>query len=140
MLSSEPIRHTTRVHTHVDSNLEPVSSSFHLNQIKEFEKDAGDIHELDTPYYNEAPIKQFFDDDSIFLDELVKDGSVIHTTTLKHVDQPMFLEELFKDECDHNSEKTCVKELKSRVPFERRKLDLSIFTIDEPSNNQSFEN
>jgi len=52
----------------------------------------------------------------------------------------MFLKELFKDECDHSSEKTCVEELKSRVPFERRKLDLSIITFDEPLNNQSFEN
>jgi len=84
------------------------------------------------------------------LEELFKDDFLIHTTTLKHVDhnveevrvddEPMFLEELFKDECDHSSEKTCVEELKSRVLFERRKLDLSIFTFVEPSNNQSFEN
>ena len=31
-------------------------------------------------------------------------------------------------------------EVKSKVPFEKRKFDLSIFTFDEPSNNQSFEN
>ena len=75
---------------------------------------------------------------------------MIHTTTLKHVDhnfedvcvddEPMFLKELFKDECDYSSEKTCVKELKSRVSLDRRKLDLSIFTFDELLNNQSFEN
>jgi len=69
---------------------------------------------------------------------------------LKHVDhnvedvyvddEPMFLEELFKNECDHSSEKTCVEELKSRVSFERRKLHLSIFTFDDPLNNQSFKN
>jgi len=74
----------------------------------------------------------------------------MHTTTLKHVDhnvedvcvddEPMFLDELFKDECDHNFEKTCVEELKSRVFFGKRKFDLSIFTFDEPSNNRSFEN
>jgi len=84
------------------------------------------------------------------LEKLFKDDLVIHTTTLKHVyhnvedvcvdDEYIFLEELFKDECEHSSEKTCVEELMSRVPFERRKLDLSIFTFDEPLNNQSFEN
>ena len=68
-------------------------------------------------------------------------------STLKHVDhnvedvfvddEPMFLEELFKDEC---FEKTCVEELKSKVSFEKKNFDLSIFTFDEPSNNQSFEN
>jgi len=31
-------------------------------------------------------------------------------------------------------------ELKSRVPFAKRKFDLSIFSIDKPSNNQSFKN
>ena len=88
---------------HVDLNLEPVSSSFHLNQIKKFEQDAGDIHELDTPSCHEPLIEQFVDDDSIFLDELVKDDLVMHTTSLIHVenvcvdDEPMFLEELFKD-------------------------------------------
>ena len=48
---------------HVDSNLKPVLSSFHLNQIKEFEQDARDIHELDTPSCHEPLIEQFFDDD-----------------------------------------------------------------------------
>jgi len=33
---------------HVDSNLEPVPLSFHLNEIKKFEQDARDINELDT--------------------------------------------------------------------------------------------
>ena len=75
---------------------------------------------------------------------------MIYIITLKHVDhnvkdacvddEPMFLEELYKDQCDHSSEKTFVEELKSRVFFERRKLHLSIFTFDEPLNNQSFEN
>ena len=51
----------------------------------------------------------------------------MHTTSLKHVDhnvedvcvddEPMFLKELFKDEC---FEKTCVEKLKSKVPFEKR--------------------
>jgi len=98
---------------------------------------------------HEPLIENFFDD-SIFLDELFKDDLVMHTTSLKHVDhnfedecvdnEPIFLKELFKGECDHSFEKTCVEELKSRVPFEKRKLDLSNFTFDEPSNNQSFEN
>ena len=83
------------------------------------------------------------------MEELFKDDLVIHTVTLKHVDHnvedvcvdnvPIFLENLFKDEHDHSSEKTCVEELKSRVLFERRKFDLSIFTFDEPLNNQSFK-
>jgi len=54
-------------------------------------------------------------------------------------DEPIFLEELFKDERDHSSKKTCVEKLKSSVPL-RKKLDWSIFTFDESSNNQSFEN
>ena len=33
-----------------------------------------------------------------------------------------------------------VKNLKSRVPFEKRKSDLSIFTFDESTNDRSFEN
>jgi len=74
----------------------------------------------------------------------------MHITTLKHVehnvenvcvdDEPMFLEELFKHECDHSFEKICVEELKSRLFFEKQKIDLSIFTFDELSNNQSFKN
>ena len=71
----------------------------------------------------------------------------MHITFLKHVNhniedvcvnnEPIFLEELFKDDC---FEKTCVEELKSKVLFQERKFDLSIFTFDEPSNNQSFKN
>jgi len=55
-------------------------------------------------------------------------------------DEPLFLDICFKDECDHNDEKTCVKDVTPRVSFERRKLDLSIFTFNEASNDQSFEN
>ena len=51
--------------------------------------------------------------------------------------EPLFLNELFKNECD---EKTYVEDLKFRVPFGKRKLDLSIFTFDESTNDQSFEN
>jgi len=74
----------------------------------------------------------------------------MHTTFLKHVDhnvedicvddEPIFFEILFKNECDYNSEKTCAEEFKSRFLFEIIKLDLSIFTFDEPLNNHSFEN
>jgi len=52
----------------------------------------------------------------------------------------MSFDELFKDECDHSGAKTCVEDFKFRVPFEKRKLDLSIFTFDEPTNDQSSEN
>ena len=55
-------------------------------------------------------------------------------------DEPLFLDILFKDECDHSGEKTCVKDVTSRVPHERRKLDLRIFTFNEPNYDQSFEN
>ena len=54
-------------------------------------------------------------------------------------DEPLFLDELFKDERDHSSERTCVEDLKFRVSFEK-KLDLSIFTFDEPTNDQAFQN
>jgi len=46
----------------------------------------------------------------------------------------------FIEECDHNSEKTSIDDLEFRVPFEKRKLNLSVFTFDEPTNNQAFEN
>ena len=55
-------------------------------------------------------------------------------------DEPLFLDELFKDDCDHSGEKTCVENLESRVSFEKRKLNLSIFTFDESTNDQAFEN
>jgi len=45
---------------HVDTIFESVPSSFNLNQIKEFEHDAKDIHELDTMSCHESPIEQFF--------------------------------------------------------------------------------
>ena len=63
---------------HVNSILTPVHSSFHLNQIKKFEQDARDINELDTSSCHEPLIEKFFDDDSIFLDELIKDDLIIH--------------------------------------------------------------
>ena len=41
---------------HVDTVFESMSSSFHLNQIKEFEQDAENIHELDTTSCHEPPM------------------------------------------------------------------------------------
>jgi len=32
-------------------------------------------------------------------------------------DEPLFLDELFKDQCDHSGEKTYVEDLKLRVFF-----------------------
>ena len=49
-------------------------------------------------------------------------------------DETLFLDKLFKNECDHSSEKYCVDNLKSKVSFEKRKLELSIFTFVEPTN------
>jgi len=36
--------------------------------------------------------------------------------------EPLFLNELFKAECDHSDEKTCVEDLKSRVSIEEKNL------------------
>ena len=47
-------------------------------------------------------------------------------------DEPLFLNILFKDKCDHSGKKICVT---SRVPFERGKLDLSIFSFNESTND-----
>ena len=52
----------------------------------------------------------------------------------------LFLNELFTEECDHNGEKICVENLESKVPFKKTKLDLSSFTFDEPTNDQTFQN
>ena len=52
-------------------------------------------------------------------------------------DEQLFLDELFKDECDHIGEKTCVEDLKLRALFEIRKLGLRTFIFDEPTNSQS---
>ena len=47
---------------------------------------------------------------------------------------------MFKDERDHSGEKTRVEDFKSRVPFKKRKLDLSIFTFDEQTSDKSRVN
>ena len=91
------------------------------------------------------------DDDPLCLDELCLDNDL--DTYTPHVeqaesscedayldDEPLFLDELPIDEHDNSGEKTRVENLKSRVLFEKRKLDLSIFTFDEPINDQTFDN
>jgi len=94
------------------------------------------------------------DDDPLCLDELCIDDLDTHTSLVEQVEsscedaylnnEPLFLDELFKDECDNSGEKTCVENFESRVPFQKRKLDLSIFTfenmIQESLLDQSFEN
>jgi len=52
----------------------------------------------------------------------------------------LFLDILSKDECDHSSEKTCVKDIMSKVFFERRKFDLSICTFNILTNDQLVKN
>ena len=89
------------------------------------------------------------DDESLCMDEVFQDNLDTHTPLKETVelycedvykdDEPLFLDILFMDECDHSGEKTCVKNVMSRVIFERRKLDLSIFTFNKPINDQSFE-
>ena len=95
------------------------------------------------------------DDESQFLDELFKgecdhSGEKNYIEKIKHTeyncedaymnDEPLFLDELFKDECDYSEKKTCVEDVKSTVSFEKMKLDLSIFTFDEQTYDQSAEN
>jgi len=56
----------------------------------------------------------------------------MHITTLKNVDhnvdnvcvddEPMFLEEFFKHECDHSFEKICVEDLSLEFSLKNRKL------------------
>ena len=94
--------------------------------------------------------KQFEDDFPKFYEKVSVEEQKIssdHVEKMEHKcedacmdDELLFLDELFKDECNHSGEKTCVENLKSRVFFEKRKLDLSIFTFDEPTNDQSFDN
>ena len=83
-------------------------------------------------------------------DEVFQDDLDTHTAPKEKVelycedvckdDEHLFLDIFFKDEYDHSGEKICIKNVTPRVSFERRKLDLSIFTFNEPNNEQSFEN
>ena len=85
------------------------------------------------------------DDESLCLDEVFQDDLDAHTPPKEKSklycedvcedDEPLFLDILFKDKCDHCDKKTCVM---SRVPFEREKLDLSIFSFNEPTNDLSL--
>ena len=54
--------------------------------------------------------------------------------------ESLFIGELFKDEYNHSGEKIYIENLKFRVPFQKRKVDLSIFTFDALTTDQSFEN
>ena len=73
-----------------------------------------------------------------------------HMEKMEHTDQNcddaymdnelLFLNGLFTEECDHNGEKTCIENLEFRIPFEKTKLDLSIFTFDELTNDHTFQN
>jgi len=86
----------------------------------------------------------------LYLGEVFQDNLDTHTPPKETVelycedvcedDEHLFLDILFKDECDHSAETTCVKDVTSKVFFERKKLDLSIFTFNEPTNGQLVEN
>ena len=54
--------------------------------------------------------------------------------------ESLFLDELFEDKCDYINEKTHVGDPNFRVPFKKKKFDLSVFTVDEPINDISHEN
>jgi len=52
----------------------------------------------------------------------------------------LFLDKLFKNECDYINEKAYVRDPNFRVPFKKKKFDLNIFTFDETINDISHEN
>ena len=94
-------------------------------------------------------------------DESMETDLVSHTSSLEHFDhtykdayvedESLFLDEFFENDSNHNSEKIFIEEPKfsfnnvkkivstSRAPFGKRKIDLSIFTLEDPPTNQSFE-
>jgi len=82
------------------------------------------------------------DDESLCLDEVIQDNLDTHTSPKETVefycedvcedDGLLFHNILFNNECDHSGEKICLKDFTSRNLFERRKLNLSIFTFNEP--------
>jgi len=84
------------------------------------------------------------------LDEVFQDNLDTHTPLKETIklyckdvyedNDPLFLDILFEDERDYSGEKMCVKDVTSKVPFEKRKFDLSIFTFSESINDQSVEN
>ena len=51
----------------------------------------------------------------------------------------LFLDELF-NECDYINEKAYIGDPNFRVPFKKKKFDLTIFTFDEPTNDILHEN
>jgi len=71
-----------------------------------------------------------FDDDFLCLDYLFRDDLVTYTPLEEKVesccedvcivDESLFLDALFKDQCDHSGEKTRVEDFKSRVPFKKK--------------------
>ena len=52
----------------------------------------------------------------------------------------LFLDELFKRECDYLNDKACVRDPNFKVPFKKRKFDLNFFNFNEPINDISHEN
>ena len=54
--------------------------------------------------------------------------------------ESLFLDELFKNEYDYINKKTYVGDPNFKVPFKKRKSDLSVFTFDEPINDISHGN
>ena len=89
------------------------------------------------------------DDKSLCLDEVFQDNLDTHTALKETVelysedvcedDKPLFLDILLRMHAII-AVKNMLKNIASRVLFERRKLDLSIFIFNEPTNDQSFEN
>ena len=66
-----------------------------------------------------------FDDDSLCLDDLFRYDLVTYTPPEEKIesccedvciaDEPLFIDELFKDECDHSGEKAHVENFKSSL-------------------------
>ena len=51
------------------------------------------------------------------------------------VDEPLFIDELFKDECDHSNEKIHVDDFNYRVPFEKNLILVSSLSMSLPMIN-----
>ena len=78
--------------------------------------------------------KIFVEEQNILSNHCEEIEHIMHNCEDVRMDnEPLFLDELFKDECDYSDKENCIDNFKSRVSFEKRKLKLSIFTFDEPT-------
>ena len=67
-------------------------------------------------------------------------GTIVKKESEGIENESLFLDELFEDKCNYINEKTHVGDSNFKVPFKKRKFDLSVFTFNEPVNDISHEN